>query len=233
MKLLILLGMVSVVTVACSAGVPVRSAPAAALGQWLQFRGDRALTGRSPLKGSITSPAVKWKQFVGARETLAVVDFGDAAQSATLDLPRADLSLGSFDGDSLRGWTTPGPGGTGEPELLPGDSSARTGKLLRGEPDVQKVEFESGFSVGANLVPKVGFFGRLYTRANDQWVEVWKSPPISLLYAPNPIVGAFDLNNDGKTEFVILADIVILSGAKNLLFREPCGCARMEGRTAG
>src|SRR5262249_8754558 len=44
-------------------------------GQWLQFRGDRALTGRSSLKGNIREPAVLWKQFCGARETLLSLNF--------------------------------------------------------------------------------------------------------------------------------------------------------------
>jgi hypothetical protein len=35
-------------------------------GRWLQFSGDRTLTGRSSLKGNIREPAIRWKQFCGA-----------------------------------------------------------------------------------------------------------------------------------------------------------------------
>ena len=37
-------------------------------GQWLQYRRDPALTGRSPLKGNITAAAIKWKYELSARE---------------------------------------------------------------------------------------------------------------------------------------------------------------------
>ncbi len=59
-------------------------------GNWLQFWGDRALSGRSALKGRIRGPAVNWKQFIGARETLVAVHFSNDGET-TIPLPDADL----------------------------------------------------------------------------------------------------------------------------------------------
>ena len=59
-------------------------------GKWLQFRGDRALTGRSSLKGLIRRPAVIWKQFVGGRETLLAVRFSGDGPTA-IALPDTNL----------------------------------------------------------------------------------------------------------------------------------------------
>src|SRR5271157_5361298 len=59
-------------------------------GNWLQFRGDRALTGRSALKGHIHSPAVLWHQFIGARETLLTLSFSGDGET-TIPLPDTDL----------------------------------------------------------------------------------------------------------------------------------------------
>src|SRR5262249_2866135 len=63
-------------------------------GQWFQFRGDRALTGRSSLKGNIREPAIRWKQFCGARETLLSVRFHEQGdRKATVELPVTDLGV--------------------------------------------------------------------------------------------------------------------------------------------
>ena len=46
------------------------SLPAISDAGWHQFLGNHYLTGISPLKCSIMNPEIKWKQFIGARETL-------------------------------------------------------------------------------------------------------------------------------------------------------------------
>jgi hypothetical protein len=44
--------------------------PPTRAGQWLQHRGDRALTGHCEVPGNITKPAIRWKKFTGHPETL-------------------------------------------------------------------------------------------------------------------------------------------------------------------
>ncbi len=55
-------------------------------GAWLQFRGDRTLSGRSGLVGATTCPEVLWSHDLGARLSLLEVVF-DSSVSKALPLP--------------------------------------------------------------------------------------------------------------------------------------------------
>mgnify|MGYP001074056712 CR=1 FL=1 len=55
-------------------------------GTWLQFRGDRKLSGRSGLVGTTTCPEVLWSHDLGARLSLLEVEF-DSSVSKALPLP--------------------------------------------------------------------------------------------------------------------------------------------------
>ena len=54
-------------------------------GEWPSLRRNGTLQARSPLKGNITQPAIVWKQFVGAMESLVVVETTD--KNTKLSLP--------------------------------------------------------------------------------------------------------------------------------------------------
>ena len=54
-------------------------------GEWPSFRRNGTLQAHSPLKGKITKPAIAWKQFVGAMESLVVVEASD--KNTKLSLP--------------------------------------------------------------------------------------------------------------------------------------------------
>ena len=182
-------------------------------GQWLQFRGDRTLTGRSSLKGNIREPAIRWKQFCGARETLLSVDFleqGD--RTATVKLPVADLgadprvqtderllALSSYNGASF------GPG-------------YQVGKFLPQESGLQIVQCESCFQKYASYQPPgTGEFCQLLTRRDGEWQQVWKSELIPDVFVPNVLAGDFD--HDGKLEvaFTPWYDLLVLDMATGKL----------------
>ena len=182
-------------------------------GQWLQFRGDRALTGRSSLKGNIKEPAIRWKQFCGARETLLSVNFhvqGD--KKATVELPVTDLgvdprvqtderlqALSSYNGASF------GPG-------------FQVGKFLPEESGLQIVQCESCFQKYASYQPPgTGEFCQLLTRRNGEWQQVWKSELIPDVFVPNVLAGDFD--HDGKLEvaFTPWYDLLVLDMATGKL----------------
>ena len=63
---------------------------------WHQFRGNHYLTGVSPLKCAIANPEIRWKQFIGVRETLFMAKFADEGNS-DLVLPNDDLNKESFE----------------------------------------------------------------------------------------------------------------------------------------
>lgn len=182
-------------------------------GQWLQFRGDRALTGRSSLKGNIREPAIHWKQFCGARETLLSVTLHEPGdERATVQLPVADLgvdpraqaderlrALSSYNGASF------GPG-------------FQVGRFLPDAPGFQIVECESCFQKYASYQPPgTGEFCRLLTRRDGEWQQVWKSELVPQVFVPNVIAGDFD--HDGKLEvaFTPWYDLLVLDMATGKL----------------
>src|SRR5436309_3557487 len=123
-----------------SSRAPSDQVPAA--GAWAQFRGDAALSGRSRVKGRITRPAVLWKQFIGARETLLRVQPGRTADPR-MPLPEKDLDAGRA-GETETGWGLNGLrydlDGTGARTSFLTSSMTRVAKVLPKEPGPQLLE---------------------------------------------------------------------------------------------
>ena len=67
---------------------------------WHQFRGNWFLTGRSLLKGNILYPQIKWKNLIGARETLVNIQLSNNLAD---ELVLPNTNTGSFD-DTLNRW---------------------------------------------------------------------------------------------------------------------------------
>ena len=170
-------------------------------GEWLQFRHDRALTGRTSLTGHIRQPALKWKQFVGARETLVAVRFSGHGET-TISLPAVDDHAETW-GEVLTAW---GVGaaitdldGDGKAQEIAVSPQHRIGKFLPDCPGLQKVVFDSLFA--ANDPASARATGRLLARRNRAWEPLWSTESIPLLYAANPITGDFD--HDGQLEVAV------------------------------
>src|SRR4051812_43675029 len=85
--LLLLTGLPMIQPGACDDARGLNDAKHGKQGQWIQFRADRALTGRSLLPGKITTPKVLWKRFIGGRETLLEVKLGAAETASDVELP--------------------------------------------------------------------------------------------------------------------------------------------------
>lgn len=167
-------------------------------GTWLQFRGDRALTGRSALKGNIRNPAVVWKQFVGARETLLAVRCS-AEGASTVRLPSDDADADKWSA-ALARWNV-GPAladldGDGKARELAASPQHRIGKFLDDRPGLQKLEFDSLFGTSGDHPPPAA--GRLLARSGGGWERVWASDPMPWLFTANPITGDFD--HDGRLD---------------------------------
>lgn len=182
-----------------------------ATGEWRQFRGDRALTGRSPLSGDITAPAICWRQFVGARETLVGARLQPGAETA-LPLPSQDVPATDYDA-LIQQWETGDPwydlDGDGRLQRISlppdgGTSTYKIGKFIPDESGLQMLEFESGFNKEGGTVadPAFKMYGRLFVRRDGVWQQRWESESIPLLYRPNVVVGDFD--NDGALEVAVV-----------------------------
>ena len=166
-------------------------------GQWLQYRRDPALTGRSPLKGNMTAPAIKWKYGLNAREGFFTLRL-DGSVAGTLEAPKQELNPGHCDSivDAWGMGTAWYQLENGQNVVLPGPQHINIGHFLPGVSGLQLLEFDTGFDAGGDSsIPR---YGRLLVRQAGQWQERWKTGPIPTVYVANPIVADFDA--DGRLE---------------------------------
>ncbi len=181
-------------------------------GAWTQYRGDPALTGRSRVRGAITAPAVLWKRFIGARETLLRVRPDEQSKHSSVPLSARDHAPERA-APVATAWGLSGTlhdlDGRGAATPAVASGTTRIARLLPEEPLPQLVEFESAFGKpeGAAAV------GRLKVRRDGQWLPRWETEPIPLLYSPNPIAGDFD--GDGRMEIAVTPwyDLWVLDAA--------------------
>ncbi|MDG1464394.1 MAG: VCBS repeat-containing protein, partial [Acidimicrobiales bacterium] len=202
---------------------PINDAHSSTGGAWLQFRGDRALSGRSGLVGAATCPEVLWSHDLGARLSLLEVAF-DPTVSKVLPLPDAgelgnrwDLlkryevgeSWVDLDGD---GWNQ---------ESTTSNGSQRVGDLLADLPGYEMVSCDTGqFQVGAGGDDPLPCY--LLNRSGGAWETVWTSEPFSgfnnnMSTTGQPLIGDFD--DDGEPEVAVLPwyDIQVLDLATGAL----------------
>jgi hypothetical protein len=165
--------------------------------EWPAYRRDGSLQARSPAPGSILSPRIVWKQFVGVLESQVVLE--PAAAKSRLSLPPEESAPGSVSPSLAAGDFLP------KPDLVEGEARSTTttyAEVLPDEPGKEKIEFESGFAKPTVNGQWQKCVGRCFARREGKWVQVWETQPIDLLFQPLPLVGDFD--GDGKPEIAIL-----------------------------
>lgn len=179
------------------------------VGEWLQHRGNKRLTGESTLAQDIVGDAeVVWSQYVGSRESWAALTPATGA-STTVDLPTTNVSMSSAERMS---WGIGGPyfdlAGNGQLTAASTGSLTRIGDFITGNGVLEKIE-------GEVLDPTFGQgVIRLYIYSGGTWVQQWQSPVIPSMFGiPNLITGDFD--NDGAQEIALTPwnDIYILNMA--------------------
>jgi outer membrane protein assembly factor BamB len=165
--------------------------------EWPAYRRDGSLQARSPARGSIASPHIAWRQFVGVLESEMILE--PASSNSSLTLPAQEATPGSLPAGLAQDNFLP------KPDLVEGEARSTTttyADLLPDEPGTEKIEFESGFAkptVNGQWQPCIG---RCFARREGKWVQVWETQPIDMLFQPLPLVGDFD--GDGKPEIAIL-----------------------------
>jgi len=168
-------------------------------GEWRQFHGDKALTGRSPLAGHMMWPKVLWKQYVGTRQTL--IELGPSRNAKqSVDLLSVALDIDRYK-DLCSAYGIGGPSydldGDGKLKPVMDYWTYKIGKFLRGSPGLQKLDFDSGFG---RTDDKARF--RLLDRREGKWELVWQGDVVPSMFVPNPIAGDFD--GDGALEAAFL-----------------------------
>ena len=202
---------------------PMEAAQLGTGGTWLQFRGDRTLSGRSGLVGTTTCPEVLWSHDLAARLSLLEVEF-DSSVSKSLPLPdtgelgdRFELfnryTVGErwfdLDGD---GWNH---------EKSTDHGVHRVGDLLPDLPGYEMISCDTGqYQIGAGSDDPLPCY--LLNRSKYAWETVWISEPFSgftnsMSIAGQPLIGDFDV--DGEPEVAVLPwyDVQILDLATGTL----------------
>ncbi|MEQ1949718.1 MAG: VCBS repeat-containing protein, partial [Bryobacteraceae bacterium] len=170
-------------------------------GDWLQFRADRKLTGRTRLAGGISGPGqILWRQFIGARQTSVAFRSDAASGSVAIGLPSSDSNAGTLAANATWGIGPAAYDLNHDSRLTTFgiDTTTKIGNFVAGSTDFQKVEFASAFSSCGNNASACSEYGHFYKWQNGNWVEQWKTNPIPALFQANTIVGDFD--NDGRLD---------------------------------
>ena len=184
---------------------PVNVKANATDGNWLQYRGDRRLSGHSLIKGDITKkPEVKWKYDISGKEYTITVGLGD---SQTLKLPSKNIDVPYSQSQYEQKWTMPeayyDKDGNGNltkvtsvdskyAQHKPVSPQFKIGKFLKDKTGLQMIEWTYGhLSDGAGA--------RLYYREKNQWKLLWYTP-FDAIDAVCSEVFVGDFNNDGKLE---------------------------------
>ena len=202
---------------------PIEDAQSSTGGAWLQFRGDRALSGRSGLVGAATCPEVLWSHDLGARLSLLEVAF-DPSVSKALPLPNAG-ELGNrgnlFHRYEVKGRRIDLDGDGWNVESTTSLGTHRVGDLLPDLPGYEMVSCDTGqFQVGAGGDDPLPCY--LLNRSNGAWETVWVSVPFdgftnNRSTTGEPLVGDFD--RDGEPEVAVLPwyDVQVLDLATGAL----------------
>ena len=135
--------------------------------QWLQYRRDPALTGHSPLKGKISSPIIKWKYKLSAREGFFILYPDDSLTSET-NVPEKQLNP-DLCRSIVEAWGMDDPWyqlENGQKVVVPGPEHINIGYFLPAVLGLQQLKFDTGFEArGNNSMP---LYGRLLVYQSGQ-----------------------------------------------------------------
>lgn len=161
-------------------------------GQWLQHRGNRKLTGQSPLIGNIDCPTLQWSYDFGARKHLLSVRPSDA--SGVVELPSEDLPDDEPDVYTEFGMRAPALD-------LDGDGYAEF-QIDHDEPVGDFIPTLDGYE---RFNCHYGGECFLDNYADGSWQNVYTTEALDFgnqSYPIRPLIGDFD--NDGALEVAIL-----------------------------
>jgi len=192
-------------------------------GEWTCFRGSGTLDGHVLGSGAVTQPTIVWKQLVGKIETLFVVEPSGKTETA-ITVPTDGDAAGLIEATDARwGFLSRRVKLGDETVVLANTSTTTYAHVLPDEPDLQKLEFGDSFGTGDPV-------GRCYAWRAGQWEQIWETEPISLAFAPRPIVGDFD--GDGTMEVAVLPwNVLWIFDARTGQLKDKC--ALTGGRNYG
>jgi len=185
-------------------------------GEWPSFRRNGTLQAHSPLKGKITKPTVAWKQFVGAMESLVVIETSD--KSTKLSLPGEETKSRKAADSIIMADFIPVPKNEEE------DNSSRNytyADVLPEYPGKEKLEFESAFHKTMINGEWALCVGRCMAKKNGEWIQIWETKPFAYLFEALPLVGDFDNNNTQEIAILPFWQMLLID-AKTGIVKDSC-----------
>ncbi len=185
-------------------------------GEWPSFRRNGTLQAHSPLRGNIAKPAIIWKQFVGAMESLVVVE--PSGQNTKVSLSGEKIEPGDLSDTISMADFIPVPKNEEE------DNSSRQytyADVLPEYPGKEKLEFESAFHKTMINGEWALCVGRCMARKNGEWIQIWETRPFAYLFEPLPLVGDFDNNNTQEIAILPFWQMLLID-AKTGIVRDSC-----------
>ena len=151
--------------------------------------------------GSINHPEIRWTHYIGSYETLLEVmpDGAPTRMSIVID---ASMPFTAPHTDPRWGLAPPSAliGGTIQPLIH--NARENYADIFPEYPGLEKFEFESSFSVPTVDGQWQPCVARCLAWKDGQWIALWETEPMEMLFSPQPLVG--DLDADGEMEVAIL-----------------------------
>lgn len=195
-------------------------------GEWPCSRRDGTQQARSPLRGHITTPAIRWQFSVASQRTVLQVEPGDSAAAFAVPAGLPGVNTG----EPRWGLTPPLAAIAGQQQPLWHDSQTTYADVLPDVPGLEKIEFESGFAKPTVNGQWQSCVGRCFAWRGGKWDQVWQTDTIEMLFQADPLVGDFD--GDGKLEIALLPwyELLLLDAATGQVKDR---CKFTEGRSYG
>lgn len=140
---------------------------------------------------------IVWRQFVGVLESLVVIEPAEGEGQFALPADELTPAAGS-PGVAVEDFVPQLDSEQAEPP----SATVTYADVLSEDPGREKIEFESGFAKPTINGQWQKCVGRCFARREGNWVQVWETQPIDMLFQPLPLVGDFDA--DGQPEIAIL-----------------------------
>ena len=193
--------------------------------EWLQLRGDRHMSGRSPGVGHMRNgpPTEGWRYDIAAWESYLSVDRQDGDGTVTLPFP-AQVEPG-YIGLHRQVWGI-GPQlfdltGDGAVTSMPVDNVFKVAKILQEMDGLQRFEMGNSFSDGG-AAPKQG---QLIAYDTGEPRVVWETELFEDTWDPNVVI--IDADADGQL------DIAVATHYRILVFDGATGETKMQLRYHG
>lgn len=195
---------------------------------WPSWRGNPSLDAHSSAKGAIGQATIAASVFVGRVDCLVAVEFSDASHE--LKLPSDETTPANPLADPQWGHVPQTGLIEGVERTWQNSTHMTYADVGPDMPGLEKIEFESGFSLPTINGQWQPARGRCYAWKDSAWSLVWETDPIPMVFHSMPLTGDFDADGDLEVAFLPWYELVVLDAATGKVEDR---CRFTEGRSYG